>query len=94
MVTLWPRKKHVLIECSADAPINPVVSEIAFDEFSIEIVGPADAVRRMSGWLQYSLQKVDYRDLIVPMLRPTNGIEFSLIGKETWRISVSVEGAS
>jgi len=84
-------KKNVLIECIDDAPINPVVSEIAIDEFSIEIVGPADAVRRMTGWLQYSLKKDDYRELVVPMLRPTNKVQYPLIGEEVWRISVSIE---
>ena len=89
-----PMQHNVLIECIEDDFIHPVVSQVMFDEFSIEIVGSADAVRRMTGWLQYSLQKDDYRDLIVPMLRPVNSVQFSLIGEEAWRVSVSIENAS
>ena len=97
--TLQGMKRHeecfdcrhkVLIECVEKGFINPVVSQIDFDEYSCEIVGSSDAVKRMTGWLQYSLQKDDYRDLIVPMLQPTEDVEFPLIGEEAWKISESI----
>ena len=69
-----------------------IESIVTFDEYNISIVAPQEAAERFQRWLKHAIIKNnDYRDMILPMFKPTKAgepIYFPLIGEEGWTISV------